>query len=75
MQYGEEFGEPDWEDMGGRDEPTLEAAVFNFLNDWNTQNEGRFTWLTLIVAPHIMLVVSQTNGIMHRFVDLDHATS
>ena len=64
--------EDGWEDIGPRQELTLESAVFNFLQDWNTQNIGQFNWLTLVVAPHIMLVVNQVTGIMHRFVDLDH---
>ena len=60
-----------WEILGTRSETTLEQAVFNFLNEWNTFNVGPFNWLTLIVAPHIVLVINQTNGLMHRFVDLD----
>ncbi len=60
-----------WEDMGPRAEPTLEMAVFNFLQDWNTQSIGQFTWLTLLIAPHIRLIINQTTGTMFRFVDLD----
>ncbi len=69
----EEFAAPDWEDIGpvSHEETSLEHAVFNFLQDWNATNLGQFTWLTLVIAPHIMLVVNQMTGTMHRFVDLD----